>query len=937
MKKTITFLSILFCTTLVAQNFSLVGGTSFTGTTDGSAHLVDIDGDGDLDFFNTGNQGGSGFQGIAELYTNDGTGNFTLVAGTPFTAVESASAAFADLDGDCDQDLILTGSISGGRIANMYTNDGSGNYTLVTGTPFLDVNVGDVVISDLDGDTDLDVIISGYNTAAEARISVVYKNDGAGNFTIFTVSPAFALANEGDVDVADVDGDGDVDLLITGDDGPGELTKLYINDGTGVFSEDTAASALFTDMRDSDADFADIDGDGDQDLLISGRFSTSDREAYLYTNNGSGVFTLVAGTPFFGGNGGTVDFFDADNDGDDDVLISGYENTAGNRFTRLYSNNGSGVFTEETSEVITGINNADIAIGDVDGNGTKDIIIVGYSTTRITEMYTNSNTSVQITSSTAGFWDETTTWVGGVVPSSINDVVISSNHIVSTRTTGIQAKSIKTIGTSKLQINAENDLTIAKDVITTNSSSIVFVAENAKNMGTLIFGGNSTGCNIIANLRLPSNDNWHLVAAPVQQATINNFITNATTIVTNGSSKYSLASYNAANGAGLKYTYFDSPLPNTTDTFTKGQGYSTKVNNTGDITKPDIQFKGKLNSTDLGYTISDGGNGFNLIGNPFTTYLYANSNADAVNNVLTVNNGILEEATLWFWDNTAGGGTGDFVTKNQSDDAFNIANNQGFFVKAKTGGGSLSFKENMQVHTKTDAFYKTANNRFEVELSMTSSSVERKTAIRYIENTTTNFDSGYDSSLFDGYNSEYDLYTNLVSENTGKKLAIQSLPNSNYENMIVPVGVHATAGSEIIFTAEALNAPNGINVYLEDRVNNIFTRLDEANTTYKTIVLEASTIGRFFIHTTSSALNVETVLLKSVSIYKKDNFTIRITGLSQGKSTVKLFNILGKQVMNSSFKSNGVKDISLPKLAKGVYIVQLQTEAGKLNKKIILE
>ncbi len=41
--------------------------------------------------------------------------------------------------------------------------------------------------------------------------------------------------------------------------------------------------------------------------------------------------------------------------------------------------------------------------------------------------------------------------------------------------------------------------------------------------------------------------------------------------------------------------------------------------------------------------------------------------------------------------------------------------------------------------------------------------------------------------------------------------------------------------------------------------------------------------------------------------------------------------------MSSSFKSNGVKDISLPKLAKGVYIVQLTTEAGKLNKKIILE
>lgn len=399
MKKTITFFAVLMCTTLVAQNFSLVSGTPFTGTTDGSAHLVDIDGDGDLDFFNTGDQGGSGFQGIAELYTNDGSGNFTLVAGTPFPGVESASADFADLDGDGDQDLILTGSIDGGRIANMYSNDGAGNFTLVAGTPFLDVSVGDVVIADLDGDTDLDVIISGYNTEAAARISVVYKNDGSGNFTIFTESPAFALANEGDVDVADIDGDGDLDLLITGDDGPGELTKFYTNDGTGIFTEDVTASSLFTDMRDGDADFADIDGDGDQDLLINGRFGSSDREAYLYINDGSGNFTLVAGTPFYGANAGTVDFFDVDNDGDQDVLISGYENTEGNRFTRLFSNNGSGIFTEKTSEAITGINNSDIAIGDLDGNGTKDIIIVGYSTTRIAEMYLNSGILLNLDSS----------------------------------------------------------------------------------------------------------------------------------------------------------------------------------------------------------------------------------------------------------------------------------------------------------------------------------------------------------------------------------------------------------------------------------------------------------------------------------------------------------------------------------------------------------
>ncbi len=399
MKTTTTFLTILCCAFMYAQNFTISGGTPFTGTTDGSAHLVDVDGDGDLDFFNTGDQGGSGFQGIAQLFTNDGTGTFTLVAGTPFPGVESVGAEFADIEGDGDLDLILTGSISGGRIANLYLNDGTGTFTLDASQPFKDVSVGDVIIEDLDGDSDLDVIISGFNTAEAARIAEVYKNNGENPavFTLFTASPAFDLANEGDVDVADVDGDGDLDLLTTGDDGPGEVTSLYLNDGTGVFTKDAVASALFTDMRDSDADFADVDGDGDQDLLINGRYASSDRVAELYLNDGTGGFTLDNTQPFAGGNAGTVDFFDVDNDGDMDVLISGYEeNSSPNRNTRLYSNNGSGSFTEETSESITGINNADIAIGDVNGNGTKDVIILGFSTTRIAEMYLNSGATLSL-------------------------------------------------------------------------------------------------------------------------------------------------------------------------------------------------------------------------------------------------------------------------------------------------------------------------------------------------------------------------------------------------------------------------------------------------------------------------------------------------------------------------------------------------------------
>ena len=92
----------------------------------------------------------------------------------------------------------------------------------------------------------------------------------------------------------------------------------------------------------------------------------------------------------------------------------------------------------------------------------------------------------------------------------------------------------------------------------------------------------------------------------------------------------------------------------------------------------------------------------------------------------------------------------------------------------------------------------------------------------------------------------------------------------------------------------------------------------------------------FIFIPTQSVLNTTAATLDNVSVFKVNN-SLRILGLQKGKASVKLFNILGRQVLNAAFESNGTKDISLPRLAKGVYIVQLETAEGKLNKKIILE
>ena len=545
-----------------------------------------------------------------------------------------------------------------------------------------------------------------------------------------------------------------------------------------------------------------------------------------------------------------------------------------------------------------------------------------------------------ITTSANGDWNKTTTWVGGTVPTSEDDVIINHKVVIPTGMGAAAANSIqvKNVTEAKLELRQNNTLTVEGDIsLAKNDNQMVLFAQNG-NFSTVTIGGTvEPGKNITIIKRL-SQDKWTLVSSGLKNSRQFKTFRHSSNNTVETETKIAFGSYDDTAGAGEKYTYVTKSQEEDPKygyaTWGSGIGWATKSDDTTTDTKTkhDVVFTGDLHTDDVPVPVSTGGNGYNLVGNPYPTYLYGNSKADATNNVLTANSSLID-GTIWFWDSD----NDAWVTKNLSSNAFHIQPLQGFFVKT-TSDGNFSFTEAMQTHeSNSNPFYKTTNTRFEIDLSIAIGKLTRKTSIRYIDGKTTSFDNGYDSNIFGGYASELELYTGLVDGNASKKLAIQSLPNENYEDMIIPVGVTADADSEIIFSAEALNVPTGYKVFLEDRLKSTFTRLDEVNSAYTAIVSEKSTEGRFYLHAKSSALSTDTELLNSVSIYKSNTSTLRIVGLSQGKASVKLFNILGKQVMSTNFNTSGVKEITLPNLASGVYIVQLETEAGKLNKKIVLE
>jgi hypothetical protein len=135
-----------------------------------------------------------------------------------------------------------------------------------------------------------------------------------------------------------VDGDGNPDLLITGrDENDDQTATLYLGNGEGGFAE---SGAGLTGVSGSSTSIADVDGDGHSDLLITGNagtFSNSDPTATLYLGDGEGGFT-EAGAGLTGAQVSSTSIADVDGDEAPDVLVTGFSGTSLSLSSILYEN-----------------------------------------------------------------------------------------------------------------------------------------------------------------------------------------------------------------------------------------------------------------------------------------------------------------------------------------------------------------------------------------------------------------------------------------------------------------------------------------------------------------------------------------------------------------------------------------------------------------------
>ncbi len=425
-----------------------------------------------------------------------------------------------------------------------------------------------------------------------------------------------------------------------------------------------------------------------------------------------------------------------------------------------------------------------------------------------------------------------------------------------------------------------------------------------QNNATLIANA-AVNASVIYNRTL--TDNWHLIASPVVNQTYEQLIADNNFAI-GSKDNIGIGTYN--NNATSAWSYKKN---DDSGSIATGLGLSVKL-----ATAEDIRFTGELNTTTVSFPIVTGTqNNFNLIGNPFTSYINSGS-------FTAVNTAALSEQTIWLWNGT------QYETYTAAN-TIEIAPTQGFFVNAKNDTNVI-FETANQSHQTTNTFARqTVNTNIELLVN------ENSTKIYFIEKTTKGFDNGYDGSLFGGENYDFAVYTKLVENNkSNKKLAIQALPNSSIREAIIPVGLIAKTGSELDFSVKTFHLNQEISVYLEDTMNNTFTNLSKEN--YKTTLEnDVNGAGRFYLHTSEKSLSTkeDEKTSQKIRIYRSSKNQITITGL-QSNGIVTLHSLLGKQVAKMNTTTLGTNIFNVSNLPTGVYIVKLQLGTRVETKKVLL-
>jgi hypothetical protein len=380
--KILTFFLFMFAVSRgLAQVPTFAGPVSINMVTSGASSIVqgDFTGDGKIDIAAAYISNKS-----ISIYRNNGSGAFVWHSTTTMTGATALPydivAGDFDLDGDLDIAAALISSLA------YFTNTGTGSFTYNL-HPSVGSSQMSITAGQFDGDGKLDLAVASPNSAVGQKLIVLQNVSGPGNGGIWFGTPTgYASGNfPNDVEAADVNNDGKVDLLSVNTSSAS--VSVLLGDGLGYFA---APTSFLTSMDNPiDMTVADFNSDGFKDFVVTRNgFS----EARLMLNNGSGGFPTATVLPIdpAGLNGSPgLGVISGDFNGDNkaDIVFRAY-----NSSLFVYAGTGTGTFGAASTfsaggvDILTGLVSADF-----NSDNRPDLAVIESGSTRLIT-FTNNGT-----------------------------------------------------------------------------------------------------------------------------------------------------------------------------------------------------------------------------------------------------------------------------------------------------------------------------------------------------------------------------------------------------------------------------------------------------------------------------------------------------------------------------------------------------------------
>jgi hypothetical protein len=516
------------------------------------------------------------------------------------------------------------------------------------------------------------------------------------------------------------------------------------------------------------------------------------------------------------------------------------------------------------------------------------------------------------------------------LPSSLN---MHGDFIITGTTEAVASGSVTTGGIMSVGPQAKYT---AGAHTHTNGNFIIY--SDATGTGSLIATSAFSG----TVERWMSGDIWHLISpAATGGENVASFVgaTQNANLIARNTNNYGLAPYNEATD---EWDYFKTDGSNTGDNFgTPGKGFQVlRAPGAGTGKGTDggegiVSFIGTLAAGDKTIEIARTSFGWNLIGNPYPCALDIKKFLDANSSIvekIPIDQNFLGIYVTDVADITNYG----YIPVNYSNGAndLKLASGEAFFVKSKTGGGTINFTTAMKTHT-SDAF-KSAVIQNGFNLIAASGGDKMSTTVKYIPQMTAGLDPGWDAGLFyNGEDSPLSLYTRLVEDN-GVDFTIQCLPDNDYENLVVPVGITAKKGATVTFSLADITIPVGYKVFIEDRTAQKFTRIDEPGSAYLVQLKSGSNgTGRFFLHTKQEITGIKDAPANDfVVIPLPQHRLIRVSGLVNLPAQATVYDMNGRTITIKTLTAINENDIQLNGVSNGIYLLKIKSGTGTTQHKI---